>query len=57
MSLTSYKLIKLPSDNRGVDQRLADHMKEVKELGEQQAIANRLLEGSLIEYSKQEVAV
>jgi hypothetical protein len=54
LTLTSYKLVPAKGDTRTLDQRLEDHMKEVKTYGEKQAIANRVLDGTLIEYSKED---
>ena len=55
MTISSYKLAPILGDDRDLDQRLFDHMKEVRELGETQAIANRFLDGSLIEYQSEHV--
>lgn len=52
ITLTTYKLVKLPNDDRTLDQRLADHMDEVRKLGEKQAVKNHQKEGTLVEYSE-----
>lgn len=52
VTLKTYKLVKLPNDDRTLDERLADHMDEVRKLGEKRAVKNRQKEGTLIEYSE-----
>lgn len=51
MEIISYTLKKLPGETRSIDLRIKEHVDQINSLGEREAIANRLKDGSLVDFS------